>query len=69
MEDIKRWFTSKTVIASGLGVLITILQIAGVDQAAGIDKESLAAHVVDVVEGVLYAIALYGRLTAKQAIG
>lgn len=68
MEDVKHWLTSKTVIAAGLGAIITGLQLFGVDQAAGIDKDSLAAHVVDITEGVLYVIALVGRLTAKTKL-
>jgi hypothetical protein len=68
MENFKHWLTSKTVIAAALGVIITVLQVLGVDQAAGIDKDSLSQHIVDIVEGGLYLVALYGRLTAKAVL-
>ncbi len=68
MEAIKSWFTSKTVIASALGVALTVAQVLGLNEAAGIDKDALAGHVVNIAEGVLYAVAIWGRLTAKHKL-
>ena len=68
MEAVKLWATSKTVIAAALGVAITVAQAFGVEQAAGIEKDALASHLVNVVEGALYVVALYGRLTAKKVL-
>lgn len=68
MEDVKHWFLSKTVVAAALGVIITVLQAFGVDQVIGIDKDGVAQNVVNITEGLLYLVALYGRLTAKHAL-
>lgn len=68
MEDVKHWITSKTVIAAALGVAITVAQAFGLEAAAGIEKDALASHLVNVVEGALYVVALYGRLTATKAL-
>lgn len=69
MEDqVKSWLTSKTIVASALGVAITVAQAFGVEAAAGIEKDAFAGHVVNVVEGVLYAIAIFGRFTATKKV-
>lgn len=68
MENFKKWFTSKTVIAGALGVVITGLQLVGVDQAVGLDKDGIASNIVNIAEGVLYLVAIVGRFTAKTKL-
>jgi hypothetical protein len=68
MEDVKPWYTSKTVIAGIIGTVLTMAQLLHIDQLAGIDKDTVADQVVHVTEGVLYVIALYGRIMATHAI-
>lgn len=68
MEDVKHWLTSKTAIAALLGMIITFAKLFGLDQLAGIDQDTVAQHVVDIVQGALYLGALVGRLVATKKL-
>lgn len=68
MDDIKTWFTSKTVISGALTFLLSIAGALGLKQAVGIDVGSLADTLVSLGTAVLGLITVYGRLTATTKL-
>lgn len=70
MEDSKSWYMSKTVWATLLLVIVSILRIIGRPEAEAIEVESagIAEWIVQVVTVVLAAIAFLGRITAKTKL-
>lgn len=69
MNEIKSWFTSKTIIAAAVGVLLTVLQALHVSWASAIVPADVADNVVNVANAVLFVIAIFGRVTATTKIG
>ena len=71
MEGSKKWYASKTVWASLILVVITVLRLLGkeeVAQTVEAESEGIAAWLVDAVTLALAAIAIYGRVVADKTL-
>jgi len=74
--ETKPWWQSKTVWASALAILLSLLAVLNVDHIGEVQVENVQANqeallewVIEVATAIAGGIALWGRLTAKARIG
>ena len=65
MTGTKPFWRSRTVVASLVGLLALILHLLGVELE---QREALTDAVYQVVEGVAFLVALWGRLDAGKRL-
>ena len=68
MQDTKKWWQSKTIIASLVAVVISLLAGFGVIDMAG-EESAVTDTILQMVVASVSAVAIYGRITAKKEIG
>lgn len=70
MEDVKNWYQSKTVWASIVAVLATLLNASGLmPYVIGETEIDLIVNVIlSLVAGISSIVAVYGRFTASKQI-
>ena len=69
--DEKKWYTSKTIWASLLVVVIALLSMFGrTEEAAAVQEQSggIADWIVQLVTLIAGAMAFIGRITAKTKV-
>lgn len=70
MNDVKSWLTSKTIWATVLGTLVTVLHAVNVHVGFldTLDTQAFAGHLADVASGVLFVFAAIFRTTATAKL-
>lgn len=69
--DEKKWYQSKTVWASLIVVVVSLLSMLGRKEEAIVvseQAEGIADWIIQLVTAVAGAIAFYGRITAKTKV-
>ena len=66
-KEEKPWYLSKTVLASIITVVIGIAGAFGID-GLDVEKDQLAEIALSAATAIAGAIAIYGRVKAKQKI-
>jgi hypothetical protein len=71
MDGYKDWYKSKTVLASILGAVVSVLGVCGVLWKVDVDQlaTALAVLLPLVVTLATSLVAWWGRLQAREAIG
>lgn len=70
MSDVKSWVASKTVWASVIGFILAALQFLHHPIVISADDlDGLETTLASVGAGIAFLVSLYGRITAKAAIG
>lgn len=70
MPDVKSWLASKTVWASVIGFALALLQFLHHPIVISADDvDGLETTLASLGGGIMALVALYGRVTAKAAIG
>lgn len=67
MTETKAWYTSKTIIAGALGLLLAIYLFVQSNFAPGLPVPP--ANFVETIVGILSAVGIFGRVTADTKIG
>ncbi|TPW29436.1 hypothetical protein FJU08_13955 [Martelella alba] len=67
MEDVKKWYLSKTVWGAMITILASLAKIGGVDVDAGIQTEILNSVMALVTAGG-GLLALFGRISATKSL-
>lgn len=68
MDNMKKWYESKTVWGALIAILASVLQAAGVDfDASG--QAQMADSLVAISGAIGGLIALYGRMSAETKLG
>jgi hypothetical protein len=67
MDDLKPWYLSRTIWASGLAAASAIARLAGLP-VPGLSDPALADQLVQVVTAAASAVAIVGRLSATSRI-
>lgn len=69
--DTKSWWMSKTIWASILIVLVSVLRMLGRPEAEALEEESvgISTWIPEFITMILAAFAFIGRITAKKVIG
>lgn len=70
MEN-KKWYTSKTIWASLIVVVVAALSMLGRTEEAAVlteQSEGISDWVIQLVTLIAGAIAFYGRITAKKVL-
>jgi hypothetical protein len=67
MEDLKTWYSSKTIWGALVAIAASALHFTGVDIAA-VDRSQIVDAIVSIAGAFGGLLAVYGRVTAKKAI-
>ncbi len=67
MNDLKNWYSSKTIWGALVAILASVMHFTGVDISA-VDRGQIVDSIVNIVGALGGLIAVYGRVTAKTAI-
>ncbi|WP_454848759.1 hypothetical protein [Rhizobium binxianense] len=67
MDDVKHWYSSKTIWGALISVGASLAQAVGIDIGAA-EQAQIADSLVAIVGAVGGLLAIYGRLTANSAI-
>lgn len=63
----KAWYTSKTVVAGALGVILAAYLFVQANFVPSLPVPP--AGIIDTIVGILSAIGIFGRVTADTKIG
>lgn len=67
MNELKFWYTSKTIWGALISVVASLMHFTGVDIAAA-DRSQIVDSIVNIAGAFGGLLAVYGRVTAKSAI-
>jgi cytochrome c biogenesis protein CcdA len=69
MEATKKWYESKTIIASVVTMVLGILSGFGlVGSEATAEADTISNNLVGIITAVSSLIAIYGRVSAKDKV-
>lgn len=64
MENIKKWYKSKSVIGGIVAILAFVVSITGID----LDEGTITELVTVIFEAVGLVVAVYGRIVAQYKV-
>ena len=67
MNDLKNWYSSKTIWGALVAILASVMHFTGVDIST-VDRGQIVDSIVNIAGALGGLIAVYGRETAKTVI-
>lgn len=67
MNDIKQWYSSKTIWGALIAITASVLKMRGFELGAA-DQSAIADGLVSIVGAAGGLLAVYGRVTASATI-
>lgn len=66
MQAVLTWLGSRTVIASIVGILITLARALNFEELAGVDEGALTDALYSIATGVAFVAAIVFRVRARK---